>query len=862
MSKDIFCRVLLAGVCSLAIAVPAHAQDQTTPTPDVTPADTAAPQTNAPAAPAEANAGEEIIVTAQNRAQNVQDVPITMDVIGGEELKNAGFSDMNDVGKIAPVVQVNQDQGTVKVTVRGVGTTSNDESQDTSVVVNVDGEYINRPNALSVALFDIDRVEVLRGPQGTLYGRNATGGAVNFITRKVGNDYGFNASASYGNYDSVRVDAGADLPFTDTFGLRFATFYENRDGYVKHPARPAFGPFPAFDGGRSDDNKAFGVRTSLKFKPTDALRIDLAGEYAHREFTPATFAFADLNAPGNGPTGPDCNASGFTQVVPGATELVDTDGDPTTPRVPVVRTVCVPNKTNFLSTIDRGEYEAPFYGLGHLEQETYAFRGRVAYEFSKAATLTYIGGYRHFDQPDVYLTLPTVYRSFGFKDVAKTQSHELRLNGIVSGVVYQVGGFYFDEKLNRESGFFLPIGPNGSFLSYFGRDIESKSKSVFGQVEVPILETLTAVGGLRYTDNKRRALYLNAGPFFNPNADIFQLPPFNGNPPPDFPPDVFLGDPARPTTDYLFNSGPGRKNILSLPYLQTLHLSSSEDKITWLVGLNYKPNNDTLLYAKASTGFKGGGFDAVGTYKPETNTAYEAGAKLNFGPRGRSIFNASAFYYDYKDLQVTTLLDTTVGGQVFNAGAATIWGVEATTDFELDRNNIFHASAAYLHAKYDELLAQFNVFCADPTPGDGNNECGLTGIGDFDPATPGIQSPDFAGNRPPFSPKWILTAGYDHIFELGGAGTVTASVNTTYKSSYFLDFYNYNDGKQKGFHQTDLSLEWRDASDRFGVQAFVKNLENKRPLTYGSFVSAGPDDIYNWSFGSPRLYGVRLSVDY
>jgi iron complex outermembrane receptor protein len=821
MSKDILCRVLLTGVCSLALAAPAFAQDQTAPAPDTTPAETDAPQTNAPAAPAEADAGEEIIVTAQNRSQNVQDVPITMDVIGGEELKNAGFANMNDVGKIAPVVQVNQDQGTVKITVRGVGTASNDEAQDTSVVVNVDGEYINRPDALSVALFDMERVEVLRGPQGTLYGRNSTGGAVNFITRKPGRDTALNASVSYGNYDAVRVDTGVDITFGDIGGVRFSGFYDKHDGYVKHPPRSAFGPFPAFDGGRSDDNESFGGRANVKLTPTDALTINIAAEYAEREFTPQAFAFVDLNAAGNAPapTATSCNVPGYTQVAP---EFAS---------APNFLLLCSPSETNFLSTIDRSEYSAPGFGLGKITQSTYALRGRAAYEFSRDATLTYTVGYRSFSGEPGFITLPVAYRSFNFINESDAQSHELRLNGDIGGIVYQVGGFYFKENQLVEEGFFLPIGPNGTFLSYFRRDISSDSKSAFGQVEVPIMETLTAVGGLRYTKNKRDAIYTNAAPF--------------GAGPPD---------------PGLFNAGPGRKDFDDLAFVSELPLDSSEDKITWLVGLNYKPNNDTLVYAKASTGFKGGGFDSVGVYKPETNTAYEAGAKLNFGPRGRSIFNTSAFYYDYKDLQVAVLLDTNVGGQIFNAGAATIWGLEATVDHELDRNNILHGSVNYLHAKYDELLAQFNVFCIDQNTAD-TIGC-VNGVGDLDPNTAGVQQPDFAGNRPPFSPRWIITAGYDHIFELGGAGTVTASVNTTYKSSYFTDFFNNSDGKQKGIHQTDLSLEWKDDRGRFGVQAFVKNIENKRPLTYGSFVSAGPDDIFNWQFGSPRLYGVRLSFDY
>jgi len=801
---------LLAGCALIAMAAPAYAQAQS------------APQAEPEAAPTE------IVVTAQNRTQNVNDVPIVINVINGDALKKAGFSDLNDIDKIAPVVQVNQDQGTVKISVRGVGTNSNDESQDTSVVVNIDGEYINRPNIMGMSLFDMDRVEVLRGPQGTLYGRNSTGGAINFITRKPGNVLAFDGSASYGNYNSVRTDGGVDVPLGDSAGVRFSGFFEDRDGYVKSPAGGGFFVFPAHAAFASDDNHAYGGRVSLRFEPTPALTINLAGEYANRSFSPGAYASTDLNVPGNGPTGPGCNASGYTQVAP---------------KYPV--TLCVPSNTSFLSKIDRSNFAAPFFGQSHIGEDTYAIRGRIAYKFGPEATLSYIGGYRKFSgDPGTHLSLPETYQNFNFLDEANTQSHELRLNGVISGVTYQIGGFYFKEKLDRENGFFVaPIGipaplPAGSFLTYFGRKISSESKSLFGQIEVPLGEALTAVGGLRYTDNKRSAAYLNGTPF---GAG---------------PPDAFLVPPGTPTSDYLFNSGPGRKNILKLPYLQTIPLASSENKITWLAGLNYKPSRDTLVYAKVSTGFKGGGFDAVGLYKPETNTAYEAGWKQTFGDHRQHQFNLGAFYYDYRDLQVSVLLDTTKGGQTFNAGKATIWGIEAATNLALDEHTQFDASVNYLNAKYDELLAQFNVYQA---PG-GNFD--INGVGDLDPTTPGIQQPNFAGHRPPFSPRFIITAGLDHTFELGDTGTITARVDSTFKSSYFLDFYNYRDGTQEAYTQTNLSLEYAPMDKKFSVSAYVKNLENKRPLTYGSFVSAGADDIYNWQFGSPRLYGVRVGVKF
>jgi iron complex outermembrane receptor protein len=791
-------RVLLASACTIVFASPALAQD---------------------AAEEEANPTE-IVVTAQNREQSVNDVPIVIDVVGATALRDSGFGSMNDMSKIAPVVQINQDQGTVKVTVRGVGTNSNDEAQDTSVVVNVDGEYINRPQALGSALFDIERVEVLRGPQGTLYGRNSTGGAINFITRKAGNDFGLNASASFGNYDAVRFDGGVDVPFGDIGGIRFAGFYDERDGYVGHPARGGFGPFPAFAGGRSDDNQSYGGRVSLRLEPTDALTINLAGEYAEKHFTPSVFAYADLNSGGNAPAGPGCNRTGYTRVAPAYTQ-----------------TLCVPNSTNFLSAIDRGNFAAPGFGLGKLNDETYAIRGRIAYEISDAATLTYIGGYRSYDQTGLR-TLPVSYRSYTFQSDAKTQSHELRLNGVVNGITYQVGGFYFKESVDVESGFLIPVGANGTFLSYFGRDITSESKSAFGQVEVPLGDKLTLVGGLRYTDNGRDAIYLNATPF---GAG---------------PPDAFLVPPGTPTTNFLFGSGPGRKNILSLPYLRRLILASDESKVTWLAGVNYQPNPDTLIYAKTSTGFKAGGFDAVGDYKPESNTAFEGGLKQSFGPHSEHQINLGAFYYNYKDLQVSVLLDTRVGGQTFNAGKATIWGLEASGDFKVGPNTTFRASFNYLSAKYDELFAQFNVYTVPGTGADVN------GVGDLDPSVAGVQQPNFAGNRPPFSPEVVATVGFDQVMPLGDAGSLTFSANSTMKSSYFTDFYNYQDGRQSGFHQTDISVTFKSGNEKFSVQAFAKNLEDVRPLTYGSFVSAGPDDIFNWQFGTPRTYGVRLSIDY
>lgn len=812
MTKLTIRRVLLASACSMAVAAPAFAQ---------------AADDNADT--------NEIVVTAQNRKENVQNVPIAINVVSGQALKDAGVSDLKDLGKLAPSVQITNDNSVIHVTVRGIGTYSNDESQDSSVVVNVDGEYINRGEVMNASMFDLDRVEVLRGPQGTLYGRNSTGGAVNFITRKPGDKFAINADASYGNFNSVKINGGVDIPLGEIGGLRLSGIYSDHDGYYHHPATPFA---PAIDSGT---DKVYAGRASLRLKPTSRLTIDAAVEYSNRKYINGAYGSVNLNAAGNGPTGPGCNAPGFVRVAPA-----------------YAQTLCIPSGTNFQQNQNRETYDQPLFGAGPgYKQDSTAVRGRIAYELSDAATLTYTGGYRTSGRTG-HQGLPVVYQSDTFKNDVKSQSHELRLNGNMGGITYQVGGFYFKEKIDNESGFYLkflnppPIpgfaSQNGTFLSYFGRRLNSESWSGFGQIEVPLGDKLTAVGGLRYTDNSRTGNYANGSPFV-----VFG--PSGAGAPIVVPTDLFHTG-LNPS---YFGAGEGRKDIWGAGNptgASYVNLHASENKVTWLAGLNYKPDNRTLVYAKVSTGFKGGGFDSVGLYKPESNTAYEMGMKKNFGSSGQHILNVSAFYYDYRDLQNAILLNTAVGGQVFNAGKATVYGIEAETKIQLSDNDTFTASFNYLHSKYDDFLGQFNVFTVPGTGAD------LTSVGDLNPATAAIEQPNFAGNTTPYSPRVTITVGYDHVFDLGSAGTIKASAFSTFKSRYFTDFYNYRDLQQKALSTTDLSLEYKPENKLFSIQAFVRNIENTRAITYGGYIAAGPDDILNWGYGSPRLYGIRLSVDY
>ena len=787
MGKLNFKSHLMIGTASL-MAMPAIAQDQ------------AATPTFA-----------EIVVTAQNRAENVQDVPIALQVVSGDALEKAGISDFSGIQQLAPAVQIVQDTNLTRVTVRGVGTNDNAETQDSSIAVNIDGEYINRPTVLNAGLFDLARVEVLRGPQGTLYDRNSTGGAINFITRKPGDELGFNLTASYGNFDHVLLQGGIDLPFGDIGGIRVAGTYSKRDGYFSHPNLNT----------RTGDDYTRGGRVSLSLHPTDALTIDAAVEHVAADRQLAAQAFANYN-PGLGynaalAPGAGCNQNGFVRV--GAD-----------PRL----VVCIPQNTNGLATVDRSNYLAPARSPSIQRQRTTAVRGRISYDFGPA-TVSYTGGYRTTDESlDAALAPAYIFKNFA-NDV-DTQSHELRVNGgEPGGLQWQGGVFRFKEKLDIERGLFngppfLPpflLGANGGYINYFDRQVNSASWAVFAQTDIPLTDTLTAVVGGRYTWDKRSGVF-----------------------------NVYGSGIANPSSP-LHNTGQVR--ITAAP-LSVQRPSASAEKFTWLAGLNYKPDADTLVYAKVSTGFKAGGFDSIGSYAPESNTAYETGIKRSFGTGGANFVNLSGFYYDYKDLQASVLLDNSVGGQVFNAGKARIWGIELDTSLRVLENGRFTASVNYLNAKYQDFLASYAVYCASSTLPSG---C-ITGLGDIDAnstAAPIVQ-PNLAGNRPPQSPRWVIAVGYEHRIDLGDAGSITPSVFSRYKSSYFVDIFNFNDSRQKAFFQTDASLEWRTANDKFGVQAFVRNIEDNQPLTYAGFTAAGNDDIYVWQFGTPRTYGIRLNFDF
>lgn len=741
---------------------------------------------------------EEIVVTAQYRAQSLQDVPIAMSAFGGEDLDRSGVATLEDISRLAPDFVAINDLGAIRLSVRGIESgNGQNETSDQALTFNIDGEYINRVNFINSAMFDLERVEVLRGPQGTLYGRNATAGAVNaHAVRPSLEGVEGSISADFGNYSAQTLNAAINVPLGDTFAVRVAGMSTERDGYTE---------YNNLDQDLNDDDLQ-AARIGLLFEPNEDLSFYLAFETAEQEFFASQVS---LNA----------NDGAFPN-----TSTSCTDGWvslPAAPALPAGQLACAPLNTNYLDGLVPRE-NSTFLAVapGPTTRDTDAIRGEIKYSLD-SAQVSYRFGYRDGEQTTIN-AVPGL-NFFRFEEM-EMHSHEIRVTGgNDSGLFWQTGLFYFKEELNNGGGLHAPFGPTtdafGGWLNTSYRpDLVSESKAIFGQIEFPLSDELTLVAGARYTDDEKTG-----------SIHTYSAPP--GPPFVHFSPGGF--DQMLPL---LSEQEAAANNFYNIDFN-----SFDNQETTWTLGLNYAPDDSTLHFAKISKGYKAGGFDAINSFAPETVTAFEVGSRNSLGDS--SILNLNAFYYDYTDLQTAVLLDTALGGQIFNAGEATIWGIEATYETSLTDNGVLTLTANYLNAEYDEFNPlEVNVQCV--------NGCGLNSV-----------TFDASGNRMPNTPEFLLTASYEHTWSLQD-GEVVASIFARFKDDYQNSPHNMTDAIQEAYTQTDVNLGYFN-NRGWNVSLYVRNLEDERPISYFGFTSAGPNnDDFNWSLGAPRTFGVKVGYDF
>jgi iron complex outermembrane receptor protein len=693
----------------------------------------------------------DIVVTAQKREGRLQDIPIAVSAIGSDEIERRSVLSVSDLPALVPGVSVAQHAGYNRLFIRGIGLTSISNGQDPSVSFQVDGVVIGRPSAQLAAFFDIERIEVLRGPQGTLYGRNATGGSVNLITRRPTRELSGYFDVSYGNYDRLELTGALSGPVTTDGGVRarFAFQRLTRDGYGRNVTLNE----------DIDDQRSFAMRGTIEADLGENADLAITADYARED--DHNYAFHAF-----GPYRSDVAMPGLAT---GGTILANSR-DVTTE---------VPTRN-----------DRTFWGLS----------ATLGVDVSDAVRIQSITGYRdsrrdNYSDPET--TSRPIFAPTNTFESAEQFSQELQFLYDSERVKGVVGLFYYDEDLSARLDLAFPFV--GGLLGFPNADFEEngtvgiKSYAAFTEWTLEPIDRVRLTAGLRYSKEKRDSV------------GTFTI--FNFLPPPN-----------------------GANNVIPID------VDRSWDAFTPKFGIDYRPNDDLMLYASATRGFKSGVL-LVGNpnppVNPETIWAYEAGFKSTLADR-RVQFNASAFYYDFTDLQVNKIVGNSIITE--NAASARTKGFEVEFRAQPVEGISLNADLTYLDAKFQTFV---------------------TGH----PARPELGQIDLSGNRLVNAPKWAANAGAEFDLPVGLPGRLSLRGDMAYSGRVYFTEFNELSTSQKAVATFDLSLLYESDSG-WRASIFAKNIGNEKVVSNKFIAAAATGYAINGGFKAPRTYGVRVGYSF
>lgn len=615
---------------------------------------------------------EEVTVTAQKREQSLQDVGIAVTAMTGESIREYGFSSAIDVITKAPSLDNYSTYGpgsSANITIRGIGLNDFGEGHEAPVTAYIDEFYMVSVPAVDFALYDLERVEILRGPQGTLFGRNSTGGLLHYVTAAPTEEFGGYVTAEAASFGEKKFEGAIGGALSENVLGRVSFLYHDSDGYIKNR-----NPNISNKGGQAG-TKA--IRAQLKFVPTDDLSILLKAEYSDINKVHTYYEQAPLTAPDS--------VTGLF-----GTNRGGTDG-------------AGYNERNF-GAGDRNETFTS--SPSKLEQDGIHLLLRVEKEFDDI-TLTSVTGYLDMDralQEDCDASANDIcFATFPYETDWFTQ--ELRLNGITGNMRWTAGIYYLeqDAKNNPDAVFNVPVGGptaidpltglyNGGFFPISlaaNWEQETTSYSAFGQIEYDLSDNLRLIAGVRFGRDEKDFVDED-------NATLRSCPGF-----------------PIPSNCALPPDGPGIPNSFLGNY--------EEDLLSWKLGLDYDVTEDVLLYASVSQGSKSGGFNngfyspaaavdqSLLEYEDEKNIAYEAGIKSTLWDN-RLRINGSVFYYDYSDFQ--TFNWEGIGGLVGNSDASATGAEVEIEAFVTEQLNV-RLGLSVLDTEIESLTGRNAGYTAD-----------------------------------------------------------------------------------------------------------------------------------------------------
>ncbi|MEQ5787177.1 TonB-dependent receptor [Erythrobacter sp. NFXS35] len=607
-----------------------------------------------------ADDSQEIIVTAQRRAQNIQDVPISVTAISGETLEARSARNVNDAVGFAPNVAVTTGPTGGSFGgffIRGVGQLDNSIALDPGVGVYVDDVYIARLQASSVDLLDLERLEVLRGPQGTLFGRNTIGGAISLVTKNPDfYDTSVRVRGITGSRDRYDLSAAFNVPLAENAAVRATAFTRNQDGWGRN----------VYTGDTFGDISEIGGRLKMLFEPTDTLTFMLQGDYLQARNSPSHQVLLGFN-PLAGLTIPRPPQAGGPFFRPG----ISPTGVPFPMGVSEDRST--DRSQNFASVPNQLDIDT-----GGVSLTVTADLGDL--------TLKSITGWRSFDEDSFVDFDATGFVLYDNASILRQEqfSQELQLSGQIGNVNFLVGGYYFSE--DAFNNITLCTGSNQPRLvarclrSRNNIWLDVESIAAFGEVSWDVNDWINVFGGLRWTSETKDQA--NDSVLDNLDGVPTVLPPFVMPPP--------------------------GQTRLALPFTE---VSETFTAVTPRIGVNLQVADRVRVYASFAEGFKSGGFNGrpssqqIISYDPEEARTYEVGLKADFFDRLLRV-NAAVFQSDYRNQQL--LVFTAVSGlfETRNAGDSRIRGFELEVDANISERFALRGTLGHLDGQYRTLSPQ------------------------------------------------------------------------------------------------------------------------------------------------------------
>ena len=708
---------------------------------------------------AQDNALEEVVVTATKRSVALQDLAGSANVLGADKLGPGGIQEVRDMQVDIPNLSLGDQFGFARVFMRGIGMTSIDIGGEGAVAFLQDGAIIPRPAAQLMGMFDLEQVEVLRGPQGTLYGRGATAGAINMVTAKPGKELGGYLSVTAGNYGLAQFKGAIDVPMGDAVSMRLAGSLDSRDGYGNN----------IFTGSDINDRDASAYRATFVYDAGGPLTATLSAQYYEEDDNNYAFSYFGQSEGSSIPVpfGVPILGGNTVGMVGGGFYDINSDQEPINDRDGQLINL----------TID------------------YAFNDRWSLK-----SITSSQSMDRFLRDDLDSTDANLFGQNNYTEESDSFGQELILNysadqlDVLGGVMYFEEELYGEVKVPLTNICFLlapaacgtPVGEflnGGNYLQ--DGDVDIEAWGAYVEATYSLSDYWTLIGGLRYNYEERDG-----------------------------------------TGSFIFDA-----ISLNVPTNQR----ESWNDLTPRVTIQYSPNDSMMLYATYTEAFKSGVINTGSTsppLDPETVDAFELGIKGQ-NSSGTLKYSVAAFFYDYQDMQIS-FVDETSTVSTINAAEAENSGLELELEGSFGNGFSFDFYLTYLSAEYQEF---FN--------------------GDY---ANGFAIADLSGNTLPNAPESTAKLGLNWEGQVGN-GVLRLRGEAYYQDDVYFTEWNRADAYQASYEQYNASAEY-SWNDQWRLSVWGRNLSDEEVMSNNIITAPLYDSLRVGAVLPPRTYGATATFQF